>query len=128
MGRLDKKICTALGTTEAFAEPTQGQHYDPGGEFKPHTDTFEAHELPQFMTPTLGQRSWTFMIYLNQPEAGGETHFVDAGLSVQPKEGMAVIWNNLLPDGRPNLDSMHHGTPVKAGHKDIITKWFRVAR
>jgi prolyl 4-hydroxylase len=39
-----------------------------------------------------------------------------------------VIWNSLLPDGRPNYDTLHHGMPVKAGHKAIITKWFRQPR
>jgi prolyl 4-hydroxylase len=38
---------------------------------------------------------------------------------------MAVIWNNLYPDGTPNPDTLHQGMPVKAGHKAIITKWFR---
>jgi prolyl 4-hydroxylase len=125
---LDRKICAALQTTEAYAEPTQGQHYDPGGEFKAHTDYFEAHELERFSTPTLGQRSWTFMIYLNDPEAGGETAFTNVGLVVKPKKGTAVIWNSLTPDGRPNPDSIHHGMPVKVGYKDIVTKWFRVPR
>jgi hypothetical protein len=23
---------------------------------------------------------------------------------------------------------MHHGMPVKSGHKDIVTKWFRLPR
>jgi prolyl 4-hydroxylase len=125
---LDRKICEALGVGEALAEVTQGQHYEPGGEFKPHTDYFEAHELERFSTPRLGQRSWTFMIYLNEPLSGGETTFPNVGLSVKPETGMAVIWSNLRPDGTPNPDSLHHGTPVREGHKDIITKWFRVPR
>jgi prolyl 4-hydroxylase len=123
--QVDRKICAALGMAEAWAEPTQGQHYDPGGEFKAHTDYFEQYELTNFSTPTLGQRSWTFMVYLNEPEAGGETAFVNVGLVVKPRLGMAVIWSNLLPDGRPNPDTLHHGMPVRSGHKDIITKWFR---
>jgi prolyl 4-hydroxylase len=125
---LERRMCTALGTSGAYAEPIQAQHYDPLGEFKPHTDYFEEHELHRFVTPTLGQRSWTFMVYLNQDMQGGETAFVNAGLIVKPRTGLAVIWNNLFPDGRPNLDSMHHGMPVRSGHKDIVTKWFRLPR
>lgn len=126
--RIDRKICDAMQIDPALAEPTQAQRYDIGDEFKAHTDYFESYELERFSTPTLGQRSWTFMIYLNEPESGGETGFVNLGLLIRPKTGLAVIWNNLLPDGRPNPDTLHHGMPVTAGHKAIITKWFRHPR
>lgn len=126
--RLERKLCAALATDERYAEPTQAQHYDPGGEFKPHTDYFEEYEASRYFLPDLGQRSWSFMVYLNDTLEGGETAFVNVGLVIRPKAGLAVVWNNLLPDGRPNPDTLHHGTPVKRGHKDIITKWFRVQR
>jgi prolyl 4-hydroxylase len=58
----------------------------------------------------------------------GETAFVNAGVRIRPKTGMAVIWNNLLPDGMPNPGSLHQGKPVTKGWKAIITKWFRAPR
>ena len=125
---LDDRICSAMGIDPAMAEPSQGQYYELTQEFKPHTDYFEHYELEQHSTPTLGQRTWTFMIYLNDVEAGGETAFVKGGLAIPPKQGMAVLWNNLKPDGTPNYDTLHHGMPVTAGYKAIITKWFRKPR
>ncbi len=125
---IDARICAGMQIPPELGEPMQGQHYDVDDEFKPHTDYFEAYELEQHCTPTLGQRSWTFMIYLNEPPGGGATAFVGTGILVRPKTGMAVIWNNLLPDGRPNPATLHHGMPVKAGYKAIITKWFRKPR
>lgn len=125
---LDSRICAAMESDPALAEPTQGQWYDVAEEFKPHTDYFEAYELERFSTPVWGQRTWTFMVYLNEPEEGGETAFTSLGFAIRPKTGRAVIWNSLHPDGRPNPNSMHHGMPVKAGHKVIITKWFRLPR
>ena len=125
---LDEKICGAMGIGPQLAEPSQGQYYEPGQEFKPHTDYFEPYELERHSTPALGQRSWTFMIYLNDVEAGGETAFVNLGLTIPPKAGTAVLWNNLRPDGAPNYDTLHQGTPVRAGYKAIITKWFRRER
>jgi prolyl 4-hydroxylase len=125
---VDQRICTALRIDPAYAEPTQAQHYDIGDEFKPHTDYFETVELERFSTPTWGQRTWTFMIYLNEPTGGGATAFPSVGLVVRPKTGLAVIWNSLKPDGQPNPHSIHHGTPVTAGWKAIITKWFRAPR
>ena len=123
---LDSKICQSLGVAPAFAEPSQGQCYEVGQEFKAHTDFFKEYELERFSTPTLGQRTWTFMIYLNEPQGGGETRFVEVDLTVKPKLGMAVLWNNLLPSGKPNYFTRHQGMPVTAGMKAIITKWFRM--
>jgi prolyl 4-hydroxylase len=125
---LNRRICAALGANPAYAEATQGQYYEVSQEFKAHTDYFEVYEIERFSTATWGQRSWTFMVYLNEPEAGGETRFVDAGLAFKPKLGQAVIWNNMQPDGRPNPHTMHQGMPVTAGAKAIITKWFRRPR
>jgi prolyl 4-hydroxylase len=39
---------------------------------------------------------------------------------------MALIWNNLNPDGTPNFATRHCGEAVTRGQKVIITKWFRV--
>ncbi|HWI34809.1 MAG TPA: 2OG-Fe(II) oxygenase [Burkholderiales bacterium] len=125
---LDQRICGAMGIDPKLAEPSQGQYYDVAQEFKPHTDYFERYELAKHSTPTLGQRTWTFMIYLNDVEEGGHTNFVNVGLSIPPKRGTAVIWNNLKADGSGNYDTLHHGTPVKRGYKAIITKWFRRPR
>eukprot|EP01129_Flabellula_baltica_P011925 TRINITY_DN5308_c0_g1_i2.p1 TRINITY_DN5308_c0_g1~~TRINITY_DN5308_c0_g1_i2.p1 ORF type:complete len:270 (+),score=56.72 TRINITY_DN5308_c0_g1_i2:668-1477(+) len=74
----------------------------------------------------MGQRTWTFMIYLNDVEEGGETEFTEIGEVFTPQKGRAVIWNSLLPDGTPNYHSMHKGSPVIKGEKAIITKWFRM--
>ena len=125
---LNRKICAALGANPAYAEASQGQYYEVSQEFKAHTDYFESYELERFSTATWGQRTWTFMVYLNEPQAGGETNFVDAGFAFKPKLGQAVIWNNLRPDGQPNPHTMHQGTPVTSGVKAIITKWFRRPR
>jgi prolyl 4-hydroxylase len=126
--QLNRRICAALSANPAYAEATQGQYYEVGQEFKAHTDYFEAYELERFSSATWGQRTWTFMVYLNEPEAGGETRFVDAGFAFRPKLGQAVIWNNLHPDGQPNPHTLHQGMPVTSGSKAIITKWFRRPR
>jgi prolyl 4-hydroxylase len=126
--RLDRMICETMRIPPALAEPTQGQYYDVGDEFKPHTDYFESYELERYSTPAWGQRSWTFMLYLNEPEGGGETAFVNLGLAIKPKTGRALVWNNLTPLAEPNPDTIHQGTPVTAGYKAILTKWFRNPR
>lgn len=121
---IDLRMCKLLGIDQSFSEPLQGQHYNPGQEFKPHTDYFESHEIAQHGA-VMGQRTYTMMIYLNDVESGGETHFPKINTVCKPRAGLAVIWNSLYPDGSPNANSLHHATPVIAGYKAVITKWFR---
>jgi len=126
VGEVDRKIASLLGLPLASSEPLQGQRYAPGQEFKPHTDTFEPGGYDYYLhTAERGQRTWTAMIYLNEPEDGGATRFKTIGKTVQPETGKLLAWNNLLPDGRPNPATLHQGMKVRRGTKYVLTKWFR---
>jgi prolyl 4-hydroxylase len=122
----DEKIAKTLGIRLAYSEGIQAQRYDVGQQFKAHTDYFEPG-TPEFekFGADRGNRTWTFMVYLNEGMQGGGTKFFAIDHVFQPKKGMAVIWNNLNPDRTPNSATLHSGEPVIAGHKIIITKWFR---
>lgn len=124
--RIESRICGLLGIDARYGETMQGQRYAVGQQFKAHHDFFHTDQ-PYWhkMKKNGGQRSWTAMIFLNEPEAGGATDFPDAGLRVHPQTATLVIWNNMKPDGSPNPISLHAGMPVEAGTKYIITKWFR---
>jgi len=122
----DKKISRTLGIRLPYSEGIQAQRYDIGQQFKAHTDYFEpgTGEYSKFADDR-GNRTWTFMVYLNEGMGGGGTKFFAIDHTFVPKKGQAVIWNNLNPDGTPNANTLHSGEPVTAGHKIIITKWFR---
>jgi prolyl 4-hydroxylase len=131
--KVDNLILECIGIHSSRGEPIQGQHYDKTQQFKQHTDTFapNSEEYKLHADNRGGQRTWTFMIYLNSTRKGGETKFnrikdKDGNeLSFKPKTGMAVVWDNLKQDGSPNQYSLHQGCPVESGEKIIITKWFR---
>ena len=121
---IDQRICRLLGIDESYSEAIQGQYYEVGQEFKPHTDYFEEHEMASHGS-VMGQRTFTVMIYLNTVKEGGVTHFPKVDSGYQPQQGLAVIWSSLDANGLPNINSLHHGQPVLKGYKAIITKWFR---
>jgi prolyl 4-hydroxylase len=126
VGEVDRKIGALLGLPLDASEPIQGQRYAPGQEFKAHTDTFEPGGYDFYLhTAATGQRTWTAMIYLNEPGDGGATRFKAIGKTIQPETGKLIAWNNLLSDGRPNPATLHQGMKVRRGTKYIITKWFR---
>jgi prolyl 4-hydroxylase len=123
---VDQRFAELLGLPLETSEPLQGQRYAPGQEFKPHTDTFEPGGYDFFVhTAERGQRTWTAMCYLNEPQDGGATRFKTIGKTVQPETGKLLAWNNLLPDGRPNPATLHQGMKVRRGTKYVLTKWFR---
>ena len=121
-----RRIDDLLGINGICGESIQGQRYFPGQEFKPHNDWFYAdQEYWKQERKRGGQRSFTAMAFLNTVEQGGETHFVEVGVKIEPKPGALLVWNNALPDGAPNENTLHAGTPVVAGVKYVITRWYR---
>jgi prolyl 4-hydroxylase len=122
----ENKVAVLLGINLRFSEVVQGQRYEVGQEFKPHHDFFHRGEsYYEDVTEQGGQRTWTAMLFLNRPDGGGCTGFPKAGLEAQPDAGTLLVWNNMAADGRPNPNSLHHGMPVEAGRKYVLTKWFR---
>lgn len=123
---IDGKLAAFVGIDRAYGEPIQGQRYEVGQEFKAHTDFFDprGEDFVRYCS-VAGNRTWTLMVYLNQPAAGGATRFVKIGKTVQPETGKLLAWNNRLDSGRPNEATLHHGMKVRSGVKHIITKWYR---
>ena len=124
--RLEVMLKALNGIDPAYGEPLQGQCYAVGQEFKAHTDYFTPGG-PDFDTfcSVAGNRTWTFMIYLNDVEAGGATRFKAIGKTFQPEAGKLLCWNNMREDGSVNPNTLHHGMRVRKGVKYVLTKWYR---
>ena len=126
VARVQLRLSQLTGIPLSHAEPLQGQRYAPGQEFRPHTDTFNPGGADFFLNcAEAGQRSWTAMIYLNEPDDGGATRFKAIGKTIQPETGKLILWNNLLPDGSPNDATIHQGMKVRRGTKYVLTQWYR---
>lgn len=124
--RMEALFLGLNGIDPAFGEPLQGQRYAAGQEFKAHTDYFDPGGADyQKFCALSGQRTWTFMVYLNEVDAGGATRFKVLGKVFQPETGKLLFWNNRRPDGSVNPATLHHGMKVRRGTKYVITKWYR---
>jgi prolyl 4-hydroxylase len=122
---INQRICKTLGINHEYSEGVQAQHYEVGQQFKAHCDYFVPGSAYQQNGPEFGNRTWTFMVYLNEGMEGGGTRFQSLDMTFAPRKGQALFWNNLYADRRPNPDTRHSGEPVTSGQKIIITKWFR---
>ena len=133
ISEMESRICKTVGINNRKTEQIQGQKYEVGQEFKIHTDYYDSQLLNKDNSIN-GQRTWTFMIYLNDVEEGGHTSFPLAFCSSAPKMGTALVWNNLHSSssylnvndcGKENPFSSHCGMPIIRGEKYILTKWFK---
>ena len=126
VAKVEHMLAELTGIDPAYGEPLQGQRYEVGQEFKQHTDWFnpDGADWEKFCSVS-GQRTWTFMAYLNTVEAGGATRFKTIGKTVQPEMGKLIGWNNRKPDGSGNVNTLHHAMKVRKGLKYVITKWYR---
>ena len=123
---LEARLVQISGIDPRLGEPLQGQRYEVGQEFKAHTDYFEPaiDDYARYCSET-GQRTWTFMVYLNAVPAGGATRFKLIDKIIQPEVGKLLAWNNRLADGALNSATLHHALKVRKGRKYVITRWYR---
>lgn len=122
----DKIYKFLLGHASPEDEHIQIQKYKIGQFYREHYDWIPPWRRKYNNLQIIdSQRSWTIMVYLNDVEKGGETTFRYLNHSFRPKAGMAVIWNNLNRDGKPNQFTLHEAKPVLSGNKWILTKWLR---
>lgn len=121
---IEARIAKLLQWPVSHGEHLQVLHYRPGDRYEPHYDYFDPTQpgaLP--LLARGGQRVATFLMYLREPERGGDTTFPDLGLSFAPKRGSALFFSYPVPD--PSSKSLHGGAPVQAGEKWVATKWLR---
>jgi len=113
-----RRVAAATGTDVHQGEQVSLLRYSPGQQYRPHLDA---------ITGSANQRIKTVLLYLNEGFAGGETRFDQLGIDVVARGGDALVFDNVLEDGRPDPRVRHAGLPVRAGVKWVATRWIRAA-
>ncbi len=121
---IEARIAQLLSWPVENGEHLQVLHYRPGDRYEPHYDYFDpAADGSAAVLARGGQRLATLLIYLREPERGGETTFPDLGLRFAAKRGCALFFSYDRP--HPSTKTLHGGAPVIAGEKWVATKWLR---
>lgn len=120
------RIAAVTGRPDRAMEIPKILHYAPGETFAAHFDYLDPSE-PAYASELArrGQRTDTFLIYLNEDFTGGETHFPRVGLSHVGAKGDALLFANIDPAGLPDRETMHAGLPPASGEKWIFSQWIR---
>jgi hypothetical protein len=133
MHRISRKVELATNfnvTTRHGASKYQTTNYGLSGMVVSHMDPWgyekgaELVEDRQQLSIT-GDYIGTFMGWLQDTEAGGNTAFIDNHFegTVEPTKGSAAFWVNLLSCHTMDRRSTHAGCPVLKGSKWILNKW-----
>lgn len=126
IAKLDRRIADVMHWPMENGEGLQILHYPVGGEYKAHFDYFPPNDSGSALHLAKGgQRVSTLVMYLNDVEEGGGTHFPDIHLTVTPKKGAASYFEYCNSQGQVDPRSLHSGMPVIRGEKWIATKWMR---
>lgn len=116
---LNRRIAAISHSAYEDGEALALLRYSPGQEYRPHFD---------FVRGAANRRLQTALIYLNEDYDGGETRFVQTGLSVKGGAGDVILFRNEGDDTGPNPLSEHAGMPVTRGVKYLATRWIRESR
>lgn len=118
------RICNELGAPLGCLEVPQVLGYEVGEEFVLHCDFLDPRTLGDEIARH-GQRTATFLIYLNDDFDGGETSFPALGIKHRGRTGDALIFGNLGANRMPDPRSQHAGLPPTRGVKWVFSQWIR---
>jgi hypothetical protein len=101
-------------------------HYAEGEEITEHYD-FVDPKIPNYRQEiaTNGQRVVTFLVYLNDDYAGGETEFPELSISHRGRCGEALFFVNALADGSADERTLHAGRSTTNGDKWVVSQFVR---
>ncbi|MCO5567445.1 hypothetical protein L7F22_021136 [Adiantum nelumboides] len=133
---VEQKMARATMVPASHGEAFNVLRYEIGQKYNSHYDFFNPAEYG----PQKSQRMASFLLYLSDVEDGGETMFPFEGfrnmngkydykqcigLRVKPRQGDALLFYSMYPNGTFDKTSLHGSCPVIKGEKWVATKWIR---
>lgn len=124
-----QRMARVVGLPHTHAESIQVIHYESGEQYGPHFDAYEPEAVRAARGGSGamdgGQRVVTAMVYLNEPEQGGETEFVNLGLKIAPSTGKMLVFHTCFNGtATSHPDSFHAGRKPATGEKWALNLWF----
>jgi prolyl 4-hydroxylase len=120
--RIYERISTLVRWPISHMEAIHVVRYLPGADFAPHYDYFSPITQGELIEAG-GQRLASIVIYLNTPESGGATSFLDVQTEIFPQRG-SLLYFSYLGSNRES-QTLHAGVPLGCGEKWIATLFLR---
>jgi prolyl 4-hydroxylase len=119
------RMAACLGIPLRHFEAATVLHYEVGEEITDHYD-FVDPNVPDYAEEIAqrGDRIVTFLLYLNDDYASGETAFPRLGISHKGTRGEGMFFVNAR-DGKADTRTLHAGRSPAGGEKWIISQFIR---
>jgi prolyl 4-hydroxylase len=123
---IQHRIAAVVGVPVHNLEGPTVLHYEVGQEITNHFD-FVNPEMPSYddEISRRGERIVTFLIYLNDDYAGGETDFPELGVRHKGRRREGLFFVNALPNGKPDTRMVHAGRAPTRGEKWVFSQFIR---
>jgi prolyl 4-hydroxylase len=123
---IQHRMAAATGLPVENLEGPTILHYKVGEQITEHFD-FVNPRIPNYEDEInrRGERVITFLVYLNDDYAGGETEFPHIGVRHKGRRRDALFFTNALPGGKPDTRMVHAGRPPSSGEKWMVTQFIR---
>jgi len=123
---LRARIANTIGVAMEQLERTSVFRYRVGQRFAPHADYLDpaSSQLAAEIAES-GQRTMTFLVYLNNEFEGGETRFTSLDKALRGGVGGAVFFSNVDGSGAPDERTWHEGAPPTSGEKWLLSQFIR---
>lgn len=123
---VQERMGKACGIPRSHMEGGSVLLYRPGETFSAHVDYYDPQQLAgRREIEENGQRSLTFLVYLNDDYEGGETEFPELGIKHKGKAGEALYIVNADRNGKGDPRTRHAGLPTQSGNKWVLSQYFR---
>jgi prolyl 4-hydroxylase len=120
------RLGLACGHSLRNMEAMSVLHYEPGEEFVEHFDFLDPTSPgSQAELAARGQRVATFLVYLNDGYAGGETVFPTLGIRHKGARGEGLCFLNTHADGTPDTAMLHAGLAPQDQEKWVVSQFIR---
>lgn len=123
ISQISNNIKSKLFSDINFFEKPQIHKYEKNQEYLDH---YDARDIKMIDENNFNQRRNTAILYLNDNFKGGGTYFKNKNITVTPKKGRLLLFENCFK-GTDYIHplSLHSGLRIKEGIKWILTLWSR---
>lgn len=123
------RVSATIGIDKSHFEDFQVTSYSKNSHFNVHYDFFIAKDhnveytekIKKLLSKSGGNRMSTAILYLNEPESGGETYFPWPKIAIKTEPGKLLYFKYNYDDPMDNIKTIHESIPVESGIKWIIT-------
>lgn len=121
MNKINEKLEKLTKLKKNHFENFQFANYRKNEYYRFHHDESPDND---YLSIESSPRIYTALIYLNSDFEGGHTQFKHLNLSIKPKTGRLLLFDNLNKDkNKLHILSEHRGQPLISGNKWIINIW-----